>query len=245
MTPRRPAALTGAVLAGALTLAAQGCSSGAPERELTVLAAASLTEPFGELADVLEREQPDLEVRLSFASSATVAQQAVEGAPADLLATADTRTMASAAAVHAEEPVTFAHNTMVLVTDPDGEVRTVADLDRADYVLCVPTAPCGAIAQRLLDDAGISRPPASQEVDVRAVLARVVQGEAAAGVVYASDALSAGSRVRRVALPGAEQDPTAYQVVRLAGADEALAQPFLDLLLSPTGRRILSEAGFR
>lgn len=252
----RTRAATAALL---LALTSAGCSSsgdandqGEPgeagaEQRLTVLAAASLTETFTELARELEAEQPGVEVTLAFDSSATLAQQALEGAPADLLATADTRTIDSAAEALAAAPEVFATNTLVLVVpagNPAG-IESVEDLAGATYVACVETAPCGASWAALAGQQGIEAEPASLEVDVKAVLARVVADEVDAGVVYASDAVAAGDAVETLDLPGADEQVTSYALGLLEQSSApALAQDFADLVLGETGRRVLTDAGF-
>src|SRR5690606_9716930 len=140
-------------------------------------------------------------VRLVLGSSTMLAQQAVDGAPGDVLATADEASMRLAEDGNAlrDAPVAFASNALVLVVpagNPAGG-EAIADLDDADvdYVACAAPAPCGDLAADLLTSSGVTRPPASEEVDVRAVLARVASGEADAGLVYATDAASAGDEV--------------------------------------------------
>jgi molybdate transport system substrate-binding protein len=240
-----------------LALTGAGCSTGGSnqdatddpgaEQRLTVLAAASLTETFTDLARELEAENPGVEVTLAFDSSATLAQQALEGAPADLLATADTRTIESAADALAAAPEVFATNTLVLVVpagNPAG-IESVEDLAGATYVACVETAPCGASWAALADEQGIGAEPASLEVDVKAVLARVVADEVDAGVVYASDAVAAGDAVETLDLPGAEDQVTSYALGLLEQSSEPeLAQDFADLVLGETGRGVLTDAGF-
>lgn len=238
-------ALAGLVLA---LLTVPGCGE-ADGDTLTVLAAASLTEPFEELAGRFEAEHPGVEVELAFDSSATLAQQAVEGAPADVLATADTATMDSASDALAAGPAAFATNTMVLVTpagNPAG-VTAVSDLQSGDaaYVVCVETAPCGKVAQELLASNAITVAPVSLEVDVKAVLAKVTSDEADAGLVYASDAVSAGDRVERFEVAGADERPTTYSIARLQQAgDPGLAQDFVDLVLASEGQDVMAAAGF-
>ena len=234
-------------LVGALALS--GCSAGEDEETLTVLAAASLTETFTALAEEFEAEHPGVRVRLAFDSSATLAQQALEGAPADVLATADERTMEQAGDALAGPPTTFARNTLVLVVPRDNPagVRGFEDLaaGRTAYVACVETAPCGALWAALADEQGVGAEPVSLEVDVKAVLAKVVADEADAGLVYATDAESAGDAVRTFPVPGAEALATTYPLAVLEQAgDPTLAREFVDLVLSAAGREVLVEAGF-
>ncbi|WP_206051732.1 molybdate ABC transporter substrate-binding protein [Nocardioides ferulae] len=233
-------------LALTLPLTAAGCGGDAERGTLTVLAAASLTEPFTELAERFEEQHPDVEVRLAFDSSATLAQQVVEGAPADVLATADGATMLTAAEALDADPLAFATNHLVLaVPRGPGPVEGVADLADPDvsWVACVPTAPCGRVAATLLEQGLIAGEPVSLEVDVKAVLARVVDGEADAGLVYASDVVTAGDSVRALPLPGAADERTVPSVLALPGAPGS-AQDFVDLLLSREGQDVLRAAGF-
>jgi molybdate transport system substrate-binding protein len=247
MRTRLPAALALALL---LPLAGCGSDDGdGGSRTVTVLAAASLTETFTALADDFEADHDGVTVRLAFDSSATLAEQAVGGAPADVLATADTTTMTSATDALAADPEVFATNTMVLVTPADNPagVRSYDDLASGDvtYVVCVDTAPCGKVAAALRASTGLDAEPASLEVDVKAVLAKVVSGEADAGLVYASDAVAAGDDVQTFEIPGADAQVTTYPIAPLDQAQDAdLAQEFVDLVLSDAGRQVLEDAGF-
>ena len=238
----------GSALVVVLTLS--GCGGGAGgDRTVTVLAAASLTEPFEELADRFEEDHPGVEVALAFDSSATLAQQAVGGAPADVLATADTRTIDTAAEVLADRPQVFATNTLRLVT-PAGnpaDVEGITDLDSpgVTWVTCVETAPCGQAARDVLAANGIAAEPDSLEVDVKAVLARVTSDEADAGLVYASDARSAGDTVRSFDVPYAAEHATSCAIAPLEQSGEpGLARDFIELVQSEAGQQVLAEAGF-
>lgn len=244
--------LVAAAALAALVPAAGGCgtndSDGEGPRRLTVLAAASLAEPFGELARRFEAGHEGVSVVTGFDSSATIAAQVVAGAPADVVATADHRTMATMAeaGVLAGRPATFARNELALVVPPDDPagIDDVGDLDRADYAVCAPAVPCGALAAQLLSAAGVTRDPVTFAVDVKAVLTKVMLGSVDAGIVYASDVVAAGPRVREVPL---DRPPsTEYPIALVAGGEEAsLAREFVDLVLSAEGRQVLAEAGFQ
>lgn len=243
-----------ALLAGLPLLA--GCggttgSAGSPDQTLTVLAASSLTESFEQLGRIFARQHPGTEVRFSFDSSATLAEQVAQGAPADVLATADTRTMRAVveAGAAAGSPQRFATNTLVLVVPDDNpaQIHEFADLDRPGtrYVVCVESAPCGALAAQQLAAQHIANPPRSREVDVKAVLTKVVLGEADAGLVYATDARAADDDVDALPVPGADQHANSYPIVAVAGSPHPqLAQQWLDLVHSERGRRVLAAAGF-
>ena len=237
-----------ALLAGC-GVTADGDSSDA--ETLTVLAASSLTETFGVLEADYEREHPGVDVRISFDSSATLAGQAVEGAPADVLATADEATMATAvdAGTTATEPEVFATNTLVLVVpagNPAG-IGTFADLDQegVDYVACEESAPCGALAQTLLEANRVQAAPRSFEVDVKAVLTKVELDEADAGLVYRSDAVAAGEKVETFEIPRAAGEVNRYPIAALEQSRSPdLAQSWVELVLSERGQSVLGDAGF-
>jgi molybdate transport system substrate-binding protein len=244
--------LLAAVVAAGLLAACQstpGPDDGAT-RQITVLAAASLTEPFGELADRFEAAHPGVSVRTGFDSSATLATQVSQGAPADLVATADPRTMRrmQQAGVLAGAPRVFARNRLALVVPPDDPARVagLADLQDSDYVVCTPSAPCGRLAEQALGAVGVTARPRSLEVDVKAVLTKVMLGEADAGLVYASDVVAAGDRVREVPLPAEARLRTAYPVAVTAASEHpGLAREFVTLLRSDNGRRVLRRAGLQ
>ena len=235
--------------AALLVLPLAACTDdGAEEPEvLTVLAAASLTEVFEDLGDKFEEEHPGTEVRFSFDSSATLAEQASEGAPADVLATADETTMQTAvdAGVTAEDPTEFAQNVLVIATPPDAEgPTTLQELEGTTWVMCVDTAPCGRVAYLLLNDAGVTAEPASFEPDVKAVLAKVTGGEADAGLVYATDVVAAGDEVTGHDIEGASKATTPYFVAPLEQAKQAgLAADWVELVSSSEAE--LKDAGFQ
>jgi len=239
-----------ALLTGVLVLGLAGCT-GSSEGRLTVLAAASLTETFEELAAAFEDEHPGVQVDLVLESSASLAEQVRQGAPGDVLATADEQSMRSVADARALDggSEVFATNRIVLAVPTGGSARVTSVADLADpdvrFVTCVPVAPCGHVARAALAASGIDAAPASEEVDVKAVLTKVRLGEADAGLVYATDVRSARDSVRALALSGGAATRTRYAVAVLREAAEPeLAQDWLDLLTSDAGRSVLHEAGF-
>jgi molybdate transport system substrate-binding protein len=242
-------AVTVAVLALVVPVLTACGGGGGGDTTITVLAASSLTGTFTELGKEFEDQHPGVTVKFAFDSSATLAQQATQGAPADVLATADTATMDSAKAAQAGTPRVFATNVMVVVTPADNPagIKTFADLDKSSvkYVMCVPTAPCGSVGQALLEQDHVTARPVSQEVDVKSVLAKVTEGEADAGLVYTTDARAAGDQVGVVRIPGAARQITTYPIVTLTQSEHAdLAQQFVDLVTGRAGQQVLQKAGF-
>jgi molybdate transport system substrate-binding protein len=245
MRARRVSSLVAALVCVALPLT----SCGNKDKTITVLAASSLTGTFTTLATQFEKDHPGVHVKLAFDSSATLAQQATAGAPADVLATADTATMASAKAALAQSPKNFATNVMVLATpsaNPAG-ISRFSDLNssKVKYVVCVASAPCGTVAAALLKQDGITASPVSTEIDVKSVLARLTEGEADAGIVYTTDAVAAGDQVRTISIPGSAQQRTTYPIAPLTQSKQStLADEFVELVLSSAGQRVLQDAGF-
>lgn len=244
---RRTLAAT-AVLATTVT-PLTACGGKDDDKTITVLAASSLTGTFTDLAAQFEKDNPGVTVKLAFDSSATLAQQAAGGAPADVLATADTTTMDSAKSALSSTPQDFATNVMVLVAPSDNpqDITKFADLDSGGvtYVVCVDTAPCGKVAAALLAQDHITADPASTEVDVKSVLAKVTEGEADAGIVYTTDAVSAGDAVTTIPIPGTARQTTTYPIATLEQSKQSdLAQKFVDLVLSTQGQTVFKDAGF-
>lgn len=242
------ASAAGVVLA--LALAACG-DDGDDTTTLTVFAAASLTATFEELEEAFEADHPDVDVQLSFGGSADLVAQIEEGASADVFASADRPTMDRLIASPATgpDPVEFATNVLVAVTAPGNplRLRTVEDLTGpdVDLVLCAPEVPCGRAAQEVADQQQVAFEPVSEEQSVTDVLAKVQAGEADAGLVYVTDARAAGGDVESVAMPGLDRVVNHYPIVVVDDTDQVrLAREFVELVLSPVGQRILTEAGF-
>ncbi len=245
---RRPVTL----LLATAALALAGCGSAdrggaGADQELTVLAAASLTDVFDDLATTFE-EASGGSVTFSYGSSTDLAEQAADGAPGDVLATADRTSMQSAEDAGVTGPVeVFATNVLVVVTPPDNPagISSLSDLDGSTWVRCADEVPCGRVAVAVLQDQGVDAEPASLEEDVRATLDKVVSGEADAALVYATDAVAAGDAVETVPIPGAEEQLTSYAVATLDQAAAGdLAQQWVDLVTSEQGRAALTRAGF-
>lgn len=218
---------------------------------LTVFAAASLTETFSELGDVLMAANPDLTVVFSFAGSSALAAQIVSGAPADVFAAASSVTMQTVVddAGGALTPVVFVRNTLqiaVPVDNPAG-ITGPADLARPELTiaLCAPEVPCGAAAEKAFAAAGVTPSPDTLEQDVKAVLSKVVLGEVDGALVYRTDVIAAAGQVQGIDFPEASAAVNDYPIAVLddAGNPEA-ARAFVELVVSPEGQDVLAGAGF-
>lgn len=235
-----------AALAGAL-LPLAGCA-GEETTTLTVLAASSLVDTFDVLAETFEAEHRGVKVEVVAGSSTTLAEQAADGAPGDVLATADEASMQVAvAAGAATEHHGFASNVLVLATPPGnpGDVTGLEDLRDATWVRCADEVPCGRVAVTLLAARGVDAEPASLEDDARSTLDKLVSGEADAALVYRTDAIAAGDQVTTIEIPGADDERTTYFIAPLnRSAHDDLTGEFVDLVLGEAGRDALAEAGF-
>lgn len=256
----RPA--VGAVLVF-LALAAGACTGSAPERassasgrsltgSLTVSAASSLTEALTEIGDGFEALHPTADVTFSFASSATLAAQIREGAPADVFASADEATMDALVADDFIDgaPEVFAGNELVIVTRPGNpsDVSEPSDLVRVGVVaLCVDTAPCGRLSADVLARAGVALDPGrvTESADARATLGAVTHGDADAALVYATDARAAGDGVETVPLARTVAVGTDYPIGVVATTTApGVAEAFVAHVTSPAGRAVLADHGF-
>lgn len=232
-----------------------GCAPGdddpaTTDRTLTVFAAASLTDAFTELAEDFEQANPGVEVRLSFDGSSGLVDQLAGGAPADVFASADEQTMDRAVAegLVVGEPTAFAINELTLITppgNPAGITGLDASLDGARLVICAEGVPCGTATRALADTAGLMLRPVSEEAKVTDVRGKVTSGEADAGIVYVTDARTAGDGVEQIALAGASAHPNRYPIALVAGAPSPdLGQSFLDAVTGPEGQAVLERYGF-
>ena len=218
---------------------------------VTVLAAASLTEVYGDLAARFEKLHPGVTITESFGGSSALATQIVQGAPADLLATANEATMKTVtdAGLADGAPTVYATNVLTLVVPPSNPagVATISDLAKpgVKIALCDKTVPCGSAAIALLGAEKLSVTPVTLETDVKAVLTKVELDEVDAGLVYVTDAQTAGDKVRQIAVPDAANVVNRYPIALLSSStNKAAARAFERFILSPTGLAALKEAGF-
>jgi len=228
---------------------------------LTVFAAASLAEPFGELGRMLESARPGLQVRFNFAGSQQLAAQIEQGAVADLFASADARWARYLAdqGLLDGEPRVFAHNRLVVIiprSNP-GRISALPDLAHRGIkvVLGAPAVPVGTYSREALRrlGAGPGYPAGyaskvlanvvSEEENVKSVVAKVQLGEADAGMVYLSDVNATAARYLKVfELPDAAQIVADYPIARVQGSSHhEAAQAFLDLLTAQEGRAVLER----
>lgn len=233
--------------------------------ELKVFAAASLTDAFNEIAESIMAEHPEVRIVVQTAGSQTLVTQLQEGAPADVLATANTSTMDNAVDLELiqGEPTTFTGNRLVIVTpasNPAG-IESIDDLANEGIRLVVanaevPVGRYGALAICAYDGTGnapdgflnaVNANIVSEEPDVRHVLAKVQLGEADAGVVYASDAVAselAGVGLQVIEFPANIPVRADYPIAVVQGGNTELAEAFIAWVMSDQGQAILQKYGF-
>ncbi len=241
-----------------------GCSSdtSAPKSpgihgEITVSAAASLTEAFTALAKDFEAKNPGTQVVLTFDSSSTLSAQIVEGAPANVFASADQANMTKLAGkgLLAGTPAVFARNQLAVITKPGNpeQINSLADLAHAGVIsLCGQDVPCGTFAAQALAAAGVTikESAVTRGQNAKATLNAVTEGDAVAGIVYATDALAAGNRVHVVNIPASQNVIADYPIAVLApaakqtAASQAMAKAFKSFVLSRAAAKRLKEFGF-
>ncbi|MFQ5698033.1 MAG: molybdate ABC transporter substrate-binding protein [Myxococcota bacterium] len=219
---------------------------------LVVLAAASLTESFDDLAARFSSTE-GVPVICSYAGSQVLATQVSSGVGADLIATADRASLGDLLDTgRIETPVTFARNRLVWILRRDLHGPPIgSDSDVRRLVLAAPEVPVGRYARAALQRLGQLDPAEAEnvslEADVKGVVSKVLFGVADAGLVYATDVTPAiAERVRVVELPGDAQVKVAYQIAVVAGSRHAArARRFVRWLQSPAARTLLERHGFR
>jgi molybdate transport system substrate-binding protein len=252
-----------AALAGmSLTVAACGSSStssptagsaatsDALTGNLTVFAAASLTEAFNDAKSTLQTAHSGLSLNFSYAGSQALVTQIQNGAPADVIATADNTTMQKlVTAGLVDAPVTFARNKLQIAVAPGNpkHVNGLTDLSRTDLkvILADPSVPAGKYGAQALQAIGVTVKPVSLPLDVKSALLQVEQGNADAAIVYVTDVSSAGSAVTGVAIPDNQNVVATYPIaVVKATKSHGAAQAFVDQVVSGAVQQALTKRGF-
>ncbi|WP_328945941.1 molybdate ABC transporter substrate-binding protein [Streptomyces sp. NBC_00250] len=228
---------------------ASGAPSGAPAAQLTVLAAASLTDVFKTAGAAYEKSHPGTKITFSFAGSQELVAQVAQGSPADALVTADTKSMDKVKA-DTGTPVVIAKNRLVIATGEGNPFKVDELKDLADtklkVVLAAPEVPAGKYSKKILDAQKITVKAVSQEPNVRAVLSKVELGEADAGLVYKTDAESAKDKVDAVEIPDDQNAVAQYPAATIKDSKNAeAAAAFVTWLSSPEAQKILQDAGFQ
>jgi molybdate transport system substrate-binding protein len=219
---------------------------------ITVSAAASLTEVFTQMGKDFQKLHKGTTITFNFAASSALAQQIQGGAPADVFASADGANMqkvVTSGQVTAT-PQDFTANLLTIVVKKGNpnNVKTLADLANLNTIaLCAPAVPCGKYATQMLTQDGITIPQSKITLgaDVKSTLTAVSNGDADAGIVYVTDAKSAGGTVAQVKIPGSLNVLAIYPIAPIANSQNAsLANAWVSYVLSPVGQKTLLKFGF-
>lgn len=232
-------------------LAIPACSSSTGDDVLLVSAASSLTDAFNGIALAYEAEHPGVDVRLNLAGSSTLREQALSGAPGDVLVTANPETMTPVvdAGLTAGEPIVFARNRMTIAA-PEGNLAGVtglSDFSNPDLLLglCAEPVPCGALARSILARADVVWSIDTNEPDVRSLLTKLEADELDAGIVYLTDVVAAGDAVEAITISEDVNLATEYPIVVLrAASNPETARDFVAFVRSERGSEILARHGF-
>ena len=227
------------------------CSGSSVEGELLVSAAASLTDAFAEMESAFEEANPGLDVVLNLGSSSALREQILEGAPADVFASANTSNMdqvAEAGEISGEAEIFVTNSLQIAV--PIGnpaEVTGVEDFAREELLigLCAEGVPCGDFGRQALAKAGVIPSVDTNEPDVRALLTKIEAGELDAGITYVTDVLSASGSVEGLEIPPEVNIVAESPIATLAGAPNPdAAAAWVEFVLSEEGQAILTRYGF-
>jgi molybdate transport system substrate-binding protein len=222
-----------------------------PRGTITVSAAASLTDVFPAIARAFQKRYPGTTVKFNYGGSSTLVTQVLAGAPVDVLATASEPTMWKAVTAGAVgRPLLFAKNTMAIAMPDDNPagIRSLADLARPGVLvgLCDVSVPCGAAARDLLRLNNVTVTPVTRELDVRALLGKVMSGDLDAGIVYVTDVRSAAGKVASVSIPASLNVTTTYPIATVGRTpNPVLAQTFVNYVrYSLSAQGLLRAYGF-
>ena len=240
-------------LVSGLLLLPVACSASGVDTtsEVLVSAAASLTDAFAEVEAEFESANPGVDVVLNLAGSSALREQILEGAPADVFASANTSNMdqlAEAGEVARESQI-FVRN-LLQIAVPSGNpagVTGLEDFGRDELLigLCAEDVPCGDFAREALANAGVTPAIDTNEPDVRALLTKVEAGELDAGITYVTDVAPTDGAVDGVDIPEDVNVVADYPIAVLANAPNPdAASAFVDFVLSDEGQAILTKFGF-
>jgi molybdate transport system substrate-binding protein len=232
--------------------ASAGSSSAGVTGQVTVFAAASLTESFTKIGKDFEAVNPATKVVFNFAGSSALATQINDGAPADVFASAAPASIKpiTDAGNGVGSPTTFVKNQLVIAVpkgNPKG-IKGLSDLTKpgVKVALCAEQVPCGAAAKKALDIAKVKLTPVTLEQDVKGALSKVKLGEVDAALVYRTDAKAATAGVEGVEFPESAGAINEYPIIALkGGSNKAGGQAFIAYVLSDKGKSVLTGAGFQ
>ena len=266
-TPRRP--VWAALVLIALLVLLAGCGSpgsgsaspaASPPAKLTVFGATSLTKVFPQIAAAFQKSHPGVEFAFNFAGTDTLVTQIEQGAPADVFAGASAKygdQLSGEGLIDA--PQIFATNKLVVILPADNSagITSLKDLARPGVKVVIgdPAVPIGTYTATVLQNlnatlgadyaAKVQKNVVSLATDVAGVKSSIETGEADAGFVYVSDALSEGSTVKQIDIPASAQPVPTYPIAMVKATKNATAaQEFVTFVMGPEAQTLLRAAGF-
>jgi molybdate transport system substrate-binding protein len=241
--------------AGSTTTAKPGGSTAPTDGlagDIHVAAAASLTEAFDELAQVFEDDHPGVTVTPEYGPSSGLSDGILEGQPADVYASADEANMAKlvdGGAVKRSAVEVFARNRpeIAVPAGNPGGVQGLDDFarDDLDVGLCAADVPCGKFARTVLENAGVVAAIDTNEVDVKSLLGKIESDDLDVGLVYHTDVVAAGDKVKGIEIPDDQNVIAIYPAAALSDSGNAdVARAFVDFVAGPAGLAVLEKFGF-
>lgn len=217
---------------------------------ITVLAASSLTSAFNTAETGLESANPGFKATYSFAGSQALVTQILNGAPADVIVTANTDTMAQLTAKHlVETPVKLCQNKLEIAVAPGNPlgITSLADLNKPGVRLVVgdPSVPVGSYVTDIEAGDHIKFKPVSLQLSDASVLEQLESGDANAALVFVTDVIGAGSKVAGVQIPDAQNKIGTYEIAAVsASSNLAAAEAFVTEAVSGSVQAALITVGF-
>lgn len=249
---RRPCLLVLLVVGCAITSCSSSQSGGSSE--LNIHVAASLRGVFTALGEEFEAQFPDVTLKFNFAGSSTLLTQIEQGAPADVVVMADAANVDKLVAsgdVRKSDVRDLAYNELAILVERGNPlmIDSLNDLPREDVrvVLCDEAQPCGRYAEQMFATARIVVEPASREANAAAVVSRIANGEADAGIAYLTDGLAPDDNVEAVRIPASVNVTARYPIAPVAdpsSRNAAAVAAFLEMARGSVGDRLLADAGF-
>jgi molybdate transport system substrate-binding protein len=247
------------LLAGTATLALAACGSTTPapaatpdplSGSITVFAASSLTSAFNTAENGLELDNPGFKATYSFAGSQSLVTQIISGAPADVIATANTDTMAQLTAKGlVDAPEKFCQNKLEIAVAPGNPlaIKTLADLNNPGVKLVIgdPSVPVGEYVTDIEASDSLHFTPVSLQLSDASVLEQLESGDANAALVFVTDVIGARGKVTGVPIPDAENKIGTYEIAAVkASSNQAAAEAFVTSAVSGDIQTELVAAGF-
>jgi molybdate transport system substrate-binding protein len=240
-----------AVLAMLIATVQPASAQQKPSGQITVFAAASLTESFDAIAKQFEKKYPDVSVKFDYDASSNLATQINQGAPADVFASADQDNLQKTIDSGAVTPpaVVFAKNRLEIAVEKGNpkKIKSLADLQKSGLVvvLCADQVPCGKYAAQSLAMAGVTINPSSKEENAKATLSKVSIGEADASIVYVTDVKASKGTTSGVKIADKQNVIATYPMGVVKESQNATAaKAWVQYVTSKDGQKTLRKFGF-